>query len=485
MSHPCAVFVALLVGLALLGQSEIAAAKTYRATHDGEVLDMSRLLNPGDTLEIEGGKTYAGYIFFERPGTKDKPITVRGIVVDGKRPQFVGGKSGIEIWANHYVFENLEVTGAKYKCIFHAAHDITLRNVVVRDCPTHGVLSADDTAGSLTMDRCEIYGNGKGDYEHQLYVTTAQDKYPDAVFRLQHSYIHDGNGGNNVKSRAGRNEIYFNWIEGAFFHELELIGPDVPNPPDHREDSDVVGNVLFQTRDVHAVRIGGDGTKDTSGRYRFVNNTVVLAPKSLAPIRLFDGVESVELYNNAFVRRGGGAIELVRDKRVKWARGHALIAGSHNFVPAGSSAVPDALAHMVTGEAPGLRGLAAGDLRPALESSLVDAGIDAPPPFEAAPFPNPRAAVDREPPARGVAGGARGVHGAIDIGAFEAIKNANAPPAPSPAPAPSAAPAPAPRPESPPPPKANCACGIAGRPSQGSGVAALVLVLALLRRRRR
>ena len=34
------------------------------------------------------------------------------------------------------------------------------------------------------------------------------------------------NGGNAVKSRAQRNEIYYNWIEGAVYHELELIGPD-------------------------------------------------------------------------------------------------------------------------------------------------------------------------------------------------------------------------------------------------------------------
>jgi len=37
--------------------------------------------------------------------------------------------------------------------------------------------------------------------------------------------VHDGNGGNGVKSRAERNEIYYNWIEGSLYHELELIGP--------------------------------------------------------------------------------------------------------------------------------------------------------------------------------------------------------------------------------------------------------------------
>lgn len=66
---------------------------------------------------------------------------------------------------------------------------------------------------------------------------------------------HHSNGGNNVKSRAERNEIYYNWIEDAYYHELELIGPDPGGAPDgwseelKREDSDVVGNVLRKTND--------------------------------------------------------------------------------------------------------------------------------------------------------------------------------------------------------------------------------------------
>jgi hypothetical protein len=43
-------------------------------------------------------------------------------------------------------------------------------------------------------------------------MATDQTAYPGAVFRMQHSYVHDANGGNNVKSRAERNEIYYNWI---------------------------------------------------------------------------------------------------------------------------------------------------------------------------------------------------------------------------------------------------------------------------------
>ena len=44
-----------------------------------------------------------------------------------------------------------------------------------------------------------------------------------------------------------------------------------------REDSDVVGNVLYQgytTRSHYPIRVGGDGTAQTFGRFRFVNNTI-------------------------------------------------------------------------------------------------------------------------------------------------------------------------------------------------------------------
>jgi hypothetical protein len=42
---------------------------------------------------------------------------------------------------------------------------------------------------------------------------------------MQYCYLHDQNGGNNIKSRAERNEIYYNWVSGGFYGEIELIGP--------------------------------------------------------------------------------------------------------------------------------------------------------------------------------------------------------------------------------------------------------------------
>jgi hypothetical protein len=92
-------------------------------------------------------------------------------------------------------------------------------------------------------------------------MATDELAHPGSVFRMIGCWIHDANGGNNVKSRAERNGI-----EGAYYHELELIGPDpaggVPEAT-AREDSDVVGNVFVKRGANEAfavVRFGGDGT---------------------------------------------------------------------------------------------------------------------------------------------------------------------------------------------------------------------------------
>ena len=147
------------------------------------------------------------------------------------------------------MLENLDVSGGSSRCYYHHGHAIVMRDSVVHDCPRQGILGADNDSGSLTLERVEVFGSGGGDRDHQIYMATDEVAHPGSVFRMVGCYVHDGNGGNNVKSRAERNEIYYNWIEGGFYHELELIGPDpaggVPEGQ-AREDSDVVGNVLCQ-----------------------------------------------------------------------------------------------------------------------------------------------------------------------------------------------------------------------------------------------
>ena len=440
---------ALLVA-AILSCTAAAMAKTHKVSSDQQLYLASRSVNPGDVVEIEGAKTYRGRLFFERSGTSKHPIILRGILKNGKRPIIHGGDDTITINAAHYIVDSIEFTGGSVRCIFVYGNNIVLRNLSIHDCNGHGILSADDDSGNLFIDHCEVYRTGRGDRMHQIYVTSDQFKHPGSVFRLQYSYLHDANGGNNVKSRAERNEIYFNWIEGARYHELELIGPDVDNPPAIREDSDIVGNVLWNTNpEAHATRFGGDNTMDTNGRYRLAFNTIVMASNNRSPLRLFDGVESLELYNNLFVSSKGGGFPFLRTARVRWTRGKPLIIGSHNYIPKHASGVPPQLTHTLSSDDPQLVNLAAFDPRPKSSSPLVGAGTAALTTQPDAPFPRPLSAAAFQPPLRRI-GPAKGraLASRTTIGAMAALgpeqPHGATPPAsgnPLPAPLPSHAPA--------------------------------------------
>lgn len=401
---------------ALVTTYKVGPTRTYKSL--GQV---ASLLAPGDIVEVDGNATYAGDVRFTKPGTALLKITIRGLRVNGKRPVLSGGLNTVEINADHYVFEGFDVTGGTSRCFYHHGDDITVRDAVVHDCPAHGILASDADSGSLTLDYVEVHRCGSGTFKHSIYMATDETAHPGAVFRMQHCYIHDTTGGNAVKSRAERNEIYYNWIEGALYKELELIGPDGQNPSLAREDSDVVGNVFRKTQTQYAVRIGGDGTGETDGRYRFVNNTFILAPGSLEAVQLFDGVESVEMHNNVFFRAGGGSLKVLRDD-ASWTTGSALIAGSHNFAPTGST-TPSQWTSTLLGSNPGFIDLANRNVRLLSSSPLINAGASSLLGVPGHPFPAPLSIPVSLPPPGAIeavgATPARVLSGSIDIGAYE------------------------------------------------------------------
>jgi hypothetical protein len=233
--------------------------------------------------------------------------------------------------------------------------------------------------------------------------------------------VHDTNGGNAVKTRAERNEIYYNWIEGGLYKELELIGPDGQDEGLAREDSDVVGNVFKKVHTQYVVRVGGDGTGQTHGRYRFVNNTFLLAQGSAAAIHAFDGIESIEMHNNVFHRIGGGSVQVLRNDG-DWASGSMVMTGSKNAVPSGTSA-PSGWSGTVVADDPGFVDLSNDKLGLTASSTLIDAGSSSPASPSGHAFPSPLAAPAYLPPAGALAANlgvvARPAVGTIDIGATE------------------------------------------------------------------
>jgi len=405
---------------------EVGPGKPYAS-----LKDVAGRLKPGDIVNVSGNATYAGDINLTASGTAASKITIRGVRVNGKRPILSGGDNTLHVAGDHTVIEGFEITGGARRCVFHHAAEIVIRDTVVHDCPKQGILGADEDSGSLTLDRVEVYRSGGGDRDHQIYMATDESAHPGAVFRMVNCYVHDGNGGNNVKSRAQRNEIYFNWIEGAYYRELELIGPDGQDPALAREDSDVVGNVLNHTGNWYTVRVGGDGTGDTSGRYRFVNNTILIKSATKAVFQLFDGVDSIEMHNNVIASTSGSAVNVMDASDGSWVSGRA-VAGTNNWVGSNATNVPAEWKGTIKGTNPGFANLGAYNLTPTSTSPLVNAGVSTTtsPPGHA--FPNPLGLPTVVPPVRQLpaAPTARPSSGVIDIGAYEYGSGGTTPPPP-------------------------------------------------------
>jgi len=427
-----------LLLLVTLAAAQAADAATYTVGPSGQYGTLTALfaaedLGPGDIVEVAGGGApYAGGVIVPAAdgGAAGNPVVLRG--VGPARPVLQGGVNTIEFrLSDHMVMEGFEITGGSFRCVYHHAHDITLRDVVIHDCLAHGVLGADEDSGSLTIEYSEIYNAGSGTTQHPVYMATDQLTHPGAVFRLQYSYLHGGNGGNLIKSRAERNEIYYNWLEGGLYHELELIGPD-PQGSDveeffKREDSDVVGNVIVHTSPLGAfVRFGGDGTGQSNGRYRFVNNTVVGMDMGLAGeltvFRLFQGIESVDAHNNVFWREGAGGLRVVRDIEAFWT-GPQRVSGTNNWIDNGSTFVPADFTGTLQGTDPGFIDAAGMDFRPSAGSPLLDSANPDPQPLPGYFIATTVDVPAFHPPLRAkpapFAAVARPLAGTLDRGAFE------------------------------------------------------------------
>ncbi len=425
----------------LLAMAVGASGTTYQVGPTQAVTDLqsvSGLLAPGDVVEVEGDTTYPGGIRFNKSGTAESPITIHGIRVNGNRPALRGlngftGGSVMRVSGSHYVVEGFDFSmegdpSPARACFRNVGDGTVLRDSVVHDSPCDGVAGS-DVSGSLTLEYVEVYRCGLGGTKHQIYVGSSNSLYPGAIFRMQFCYVHDGGGGNNVKSRVGRNEIYYNWIEGATYHELDLIGADRAAQPGLadavREDSDVVGNVFVKREGTkgNVARVGGDGTGISKGRYRFVNNTVIVA----APIsihagifKLQDALESLEMHNNVF-DHAGLPVRIMVAGSFASARS---ITGSRNWIPTGSASVPAGWTNTLTADRPRFIATSLMDYAPAITSPLIDASATPTQSPAEFPFPSPLPAPLYLPAVHGlydpvVGPTARPTTGVLDIGAFE------------------------------------------------------------------
>jgi hypothetical protein len=355
--------------------------------------DVAALLLPGDTAKLDGGHTYPGGVTLRAGGTAGAGvITIEGVGPDRPVLSGIADDCGavLRVMGSHYVISGIAMTAGGQKGarrgFYNVGDDVTLRDSVVHDCLCTGISNA-DAAGSLTLDHVEVYHCGDGLYAHQIYVGSGVAQYPQALFRMQNCHVHDGTGGNDVKSRVTRNEIVCNRIEGAAFHLLDLDGPDPKaqqSPANLHCDADIVGNVFVATGAGAVARLGSDGTGVSRGRYRFAANTVIIRSSVTAGLGVFwikGEVDALSLWNNVF----WSAVGPVRLTRME---GTPVLAGGGNWFLAGTKAIPSAWAG-IQGTDPGFVNPAANDYRPAPGSPLLGRGCAVPSPALVPPSRQP------------------------------------------------------------------------------------------------
>lgn len=414
-------------------------------------------LEPGDIVLVDGGATYNGDIVVRSGdrGAAGNPVTFRwNRTVGSTRPILQGGTHTIKFQqSNHVVFEGFDVRGGTSTCVFSEAHDVTVRDAVIRDCPSHGILAADNNSGSFTLEYSEIFNSGSGQSRHPIYMQSDQVAYPDSVFLMRYNYVHDGNGGNLLKNRHERALIYYNWFENSTYQELELIGPDCETqqggwtPGLRREDVDMVGNVIVHSNAWrNAIRTGGDLNGRSQGRLRMVNNTIIFNRPGIANAVLVQlGQESVEMHNNVVFQTGSGAAPNILQvnpasdvetpyceptSREPWSSGRK-VAGSNNWVQSAATLVPTEWTGTLRGADPLLANITQFQLRPTANSPLLSAGNPQPPTPSAFPFPSPLALPQFDPPQRvkmAIGAQVARVYGTrIDIGALESLAGGTTP----------------------------------------------------------
>jgi hypothetical protein len=413
----------------LMLMSAAAEARTFTVGPSGrEYTQLSAVfsgnnLAPGDIVEVDGNASYGSVVVgSDDGGAAGNPVIIRWRRAAGaSRPVLQGGIHTIKFQqSNHVVFEGFEVRGGTSTCVFSEAHDVTVRDAVIHACPGHGILGADLNSGSFTLEYSEIYDAGAGTTRHSIYMQSDEIAYPGAVFRMRFNYVHSGNGGNLLKNRHERAEIHSNWLEGSVYQEIELIGPDCETQASgwtratKREDAELLNNVIVHTSTTwpHAIRIGGDLNGASDGRVRMVGNTIVFdRPGNATAVYVQLGAGSVEMHNNAIVQTGAAAPAILRENTspdtpvcapfvtTPWS-GARSVFGSRNWVQSGATFVPPEWTGTVLGNDPGLRNLAARDLRPLATSALRNAGVNRPASPAAFPMPWALPSTSFDPPLR-------------------------------------------------------------------------------------
>ncbi len=219
----------------LLIAAASASAETYRVGPGRAVKAISAVaasLKPGDVVELDPG-TYRETLRLTADGTADAPITLRGVgperpVIDADGLDASGRgpvpRAAVQIEGAYVTLEHLEIKNARNGENAAGVRLLHSTNAVIRDCHIHhcdmGVFG--DDRETATIERCEVAFNStkeKSGYAHNFYMAGNR-----VVVRGCH--IHDCPFGQNYKSRAHYNELWYNWVADSAEGEVGIVDSD-------------------------------------------------------------------------------------------------------------------------------------------------------------------------------------------------------------------------------------------------------------------
>ena len=284
----------------------LSGAATGRVLHVGPRRAITRIgvaaqeAGDGDVIEIDPGDYVADVAIWDRA-----ELTIRGA---GNRVRLLAAGAHAEgkaIWVirrGRITIENIEFIGARVPDNNGAGIRHEGGQLIVRRCGfrnnQNGILTGSDPKSTLEVESSEFGYNGAGDgLSHGIYVGAI------ASFRLSGSYVHHGNVGHLVKTRARHNRIEYNRLSdeagGRSSYELEFPNGGV---------AEVVGNIIQQgagTRNSVIVSYGAEGYGGRSNSLSFVHNTLVNDEvRGGTFLRVAPGAVAVVLRNNLWVGRG-------------------------------------------------------------------------------------------------------------------------------------------------------------------------------------
>lgn len=152
---------------------------------DDFILERLSNLRPGDTLYFSKG-IYDIELFANIPSGQNwgKPVVI--MAADSSKPIILPnrgnrvlhfGKYNItqtpvhHIEINGFILDGMNVVSDVIK-ITDGAHNIRIKNCVVRNSKNQGILIAHDDSNDNEIINCSIHNNGISDFEHGIYISS-------------------------------------------------------------------------------------------------------------------------------------------------------------------------------------------------------------------------------------------------------------------------------------------------------------------------